>query len=110
MSQKSIEPGIEEELDLICQAFKEYQETNKKNADSFWESLSYEDKCNAFHAVVERIVKGDIQDKGSYRYVLYDVFGFEKDMYTRGMDCGYMTLHNAIIEMDDQDGNISEKS
>jgi hypothetical protein len=32
-----------------------------------------------------------------YRYVLYNVFGFDAGMYALGMDCGYMALHNSIM-------------
>ena len=81
----------------LSSVFEENRRLNDFAAAHFWNSLSYEDKCNAFHAVVSKIFQGDIQEKGSYRYVLYDVFGFGPDMYTRGMDCGYMALHNSIM-------------
>lgn len=81
----------------LASAYEENRRVNDIAAGHFWNSLSYEDKCNAFHAVVSKIFQGDIQEKGSYRYVLYDVFGFGPDMYTRGMDCGYMALHNSIM-------------
>ena len=84
----------------LAEAFEELQKKNEAAANQFWESLSYEDKCNAFHAVVSRIVEGDIVRRGSYRYVLYDIFGFDTGMYIRGMDCGYMTLHNHILNDD----------
>lgn len=67
-------------------------------AGFFWDSLSYEDKCNAFHAVVSKLVDGELKDKGSYRYVLYDIFGFGPEMYVRGMNCGFMALHNSIVD------------
>ena len=100
-------------------AFEKARIANEKSANDFWDSLTYEQKCDAFHAVVSRICEGEIKVKGSYRYVLYDIFGFEPDMYTRGMDCGYMALHNSI--MDDaefckantwmcEDGNVSKNS
>ena len=103
----------------LRKAFAVQKALDDTNAGFFWDSLSYEDKCNAFHAVVSRICEGEIKVKGSYRYVLYDIFGFEPDMYTRGMDCGYMALHNSI--MDDaefckantwmcEDGNVSKNS
>lgn len=66
-------------------------------AEAFWEDLSYEDKLKAFYSVCKRIKKGDLIDSGSYRYVLYEVFGFDMDSYVVGMDCGYMDIHNAII-------------
>ena len=39
-----------------------------------------------------------MEDKGSYRYALYEVFGFEADSYIVGMDCGYLDLHNALFD------------
>jgi hypothetical protein len=90
-------------FDLIREAYEESAKQSHKDAEDFWNKLSYKDKCNAFHAVVQRLVDGEIKLKGSYRYVLYDIFGFGPDMYVRGMDCGYMALHNSI--MDDEQFN-----
>ena len=81
----------------IAEAFEEVRQINEKSANDFWNTLTYDQKCDAFHAVVSKIFEGEIKVKGSYRYVLYDVFGFGPDMYTRGMDCGYMALHNSIM-------------
>jgi hypothetical protein len=71
------------------------------DCDEYWDALPYDDKLMAFSSVVKRIVKGDIKDRGSYRYVLYDVFGFDMDSYIVGMDCGYMNLHNSIVDIDE---------
>jgi hypothetical protein len=81
----------------ITKALEEGKLESETAANQFWDSLSYDDKCNAFHAVVSKLFEGEIRIKGSYRYVLYDVFGFGPDMYIRGMDCGYMALHNSIM-------------
>lgn len=93
--------------DSIAKLFEENRIENEKQADDFWDSLSYDDRCNAFHAVISRIYAGEIKEKGSYRYVLYDIFKFGPDMYTRGMDCGYMALHNSI--MSDEQFNEANK-
>jgi hypothetical protein len=69
----------------------------ESRVDSWWNGLSEQDREWAFYSVVKRIYEGDIVKKGSYRYVLYDVFGFNRGMYIRGMDCGYMALHNSIM-------------
>ena len=69
--------------------------------EKYWDNLSYDDKLMAFSSVVKRIVKGDIKDRGTYRYVLYDVFGFDMDSYGIGMQCGYMDLHNSVVEKDE---------
>lgn len=69
-----------------------------KECDAFWEQLPYEDRLKAFYSVSKRIHQGEIKDKGSYRWVLYDVFGFGPEAYAIGMDCGYMYLHNSIVD------------
>jgi len=68
-----------------------------READQYWNSLSYDQQLMAFYAVCKRIHQGDIVDKGSYRHVLYRVFGFAPDAYIVGMECGYLDIHNAII-------------
>ena len=75
-------------------AFLEYENKN----DAWWNSLTEEEREDAFYAVVKRIYKGDVEQKGTYRWVLYDVFGFDPGMYMRGMDCGYLNLHNIIFD------------
>jgi hypothetical protein len=80
------------------------QEASAKYAadcDEYWDALPYDDKLMAFSSVVKRIVKGDIKDSGTYRYVLYDVFGFDVDSYIVGMECGYMNLHNSIVGIEE---------
>ena len=81
----------------ISKIFDEIRQEQDTDAETFWNNLSYEDQCNAFHAVVKRIYKAEIEDQGSYRHALYGVFGFDFDMYVRGMNCGYMALHNSIM-------------
>ena len=66
--------------------------------DKYWNSLSKEDQLKAFYSVCKRIHKGDVIDRGSYRWVLYDVFEFGPESYVIGMDCGYMSLHNYIYD------------
>lgn len=67
-------------------------------AEDWWETASQETKELAFMSVVARIYKAELQDKGSYRWALYDVFGFDAGMYEAGMECGYMELHNMLSE------------
>tara|TARA_B110000259_G_scaffold78185_1_gene91657 strand:+ start:880 stop:1302 length:423 start_codon:yes stop_codon:yes gene_type:complete len=73
---------------------KEYEAKN----DAWWNGLSEKEREDAFYAVCKRIWKADGIDNGSYRYGLYDVFGFDPGMYKAGMDCGYMAIHNAIFD------------
>jgi len=82
----------------LRQIYRESADLYKLEANTFWDGLSEDDKLKAFYSVVSRIYKGEIKDKGSYRYVLYDVFGFGPEAYGLGMECGYLYLHNAIID------------
>lgn len=87
---------------------QEAMESYSNEADAFWDALPYEDKLKAFHAVCKRIHKGDVIDRGSYRHVLYNVFGFDFDAYSLGMNCGYLDIHNYIITPKDQE-SINEQ-
>ena len=93
-----MDPKLEEALENARLVFEEVSAQNKKDADSFWNDLTYDQQLMAFYAVVSRIYKGEIEAKGTYRWVLYDVFGFGPDAYGLGMDCGYMSLHNSISD------------
>jgi hypothetical protein len=66
--------------------------------DAWWNGLSEEEREEAFYAVCKRIYKAELVDRGTYRYALYDVFGFDMNMYGRGMECGFMSIHNAIYD------------
>jgi len=87
---------------INSEIFEEARKIEQEETDKFWNGLSYDDKCNAFHAVMERLVQGELKDRGSYRYVLYDIFNFGPDMYVRGMNCGFMGLHNSIETKNDR--------
>ena len=72
-------------------------ELDKEN-DEWWNGLTEQEREDAFYAVCKRIWQADGKDRGSYRHALYHVFGFDAGMYGRGMDCGYMSIHNAIFD------------
>lgn len=87
-------------LDDLAEFTQIYRDARQKydiESEQYWDSLSYEDKLKAFYIVTKRIHKGDIIDNGSYRYVLYEVFGFDMDSYLVGMDSGYLNIHNNIV-------------
>lgn len=84
------------ELAELSEMFEEIQKNYDKETDEWWDSLTEDHQQAAFYSVVKRLVKGELHDHGSYRYVLYEVFGFDKSSYLMGMNCGYMELHNSI--------------
>lgn len=86
----------------IAKLYEDMKKENEKKEDEFWESLSLEDRLNAFCYVTRKLSKAELDDQGSYRYVLYDVFKFYEDSYVRGMDSGYMALHNAIFSTEEE--------
>ena len=85
----------------ISDLFEQSKSSYDVEADEYWENMPYEDKLKAFYSVCKRIHKGDVVEKGSYRYVLYEVFGFDSDAYVIGMNCGYMDIHNSIYNYDE---------
>jgi len=93
-------------LDSIAEFTRIYRDARQQydiEAEQYWEDMSYEDKLKVFYLVTKRIHKGDVVDRGSFRYVLYETFGFDMDSYLVGMDSGYMEIHNAIAEGLDDD-------
>lgn len=71
---------------------------NHAACEEFWNTLSKKQQMMAFYSVVSRIVDGEFNKKKSFRGILYDVFNFGPESYAIGMDSGYMTLHNALVE------------
>lgn len=86
--------ALGEICDIMNEDHKEYETQN----EAWWNTLSQEERENAFYAVAKRIHQAENIDKRSYRGAIYGVFGFGPEMYGRAMDCGYMNIHNAIFD------------
>lgn len=84
--------------DELSKTFNAAMRAIEDEQEQFWNSLSKEDQLKAFCAVSRRIFKGEIEEKGSYRYVLYQVFGFGPEAYAQAQDAGYLGIHNAIVD------------
>ena len=91
---------LSESLSDIASSMQEASDQYDQKAEEYWKGLSYEDQLQAFYIVTKRIHKGDIVEKGSYRYVLYDTFGFDFDSYIIGLDSGYLDIHNGLVTND----------
>ena len=85
-----------EELSRLGEKLEESMAKYEKENDEWWEGLTLKEREDAFFAVMKRLVQGELRDQGTYRYVLYDVFGFGPGYYATGIQCGYMELHNSI--------------
>ena len=90
-----------QELSELGQEMEKARKVYEHDNDTWWNNLTETEREDAFYAVCKRIHKADLQYQGSYRYALYNVFGFDGGMYARGMDCGYMAIHNAIGDGED---------
>jgi hypothetical protein len=85
-----------QELSDLSQVMEDERLRLESKIESWWGNLTEQEREWAFYSVCKRIHKAEIKDKGSYRWALYDVFGFDANMYMQGMDCGFMQLHNVI--------------
>ncbi len=88
-----------EALDQLAELGQEMENSRKiyeHDNDTWWNNLSEKEREEAFYAVIKRMYKAEVADNGTYRWALYDVYGFEPSMYGMGMDCGYMAMHNII--------------
>lgn len=99
MTKKSLMDTLTE----LGELQEDIEKQTEREMDEWWNAMSKEDQMKAFYSVVKRLVDGELEQKGSYRYVLYDVFGFGSESYMLGMECGFMSLHNSI-ERDVENG------
>jgi len=90
-----------EEWQELTRLQQEYETQYDRMCDDTWNGLDQETQYKMFYSVVKRLVKGELQDNGSYRHVLYQVFGFDESSYFLGMQSGFMALHNAIYTKED---------
>lgn len=82
----------------ISNKFVEAANQYQKECDDLWNSLPYDDRLKLFCAVSSLIYKGEIEEKGTYRHVLYDTFQFDTDSYAAAQHAGYLSIHNAIFD------------
>jgi hypothetical protein len=85
-------------LDDIRHTLEQSRLQYEHENEDWWWSLSEKEREDAFYAVIKRMYQAEVVDRGTYRWALYDVFGFDPGMYGRGMDCGYLNLHNMIFD------------
>lgn len=97
------------ELKKLRSSFAAFQKKQWAEDQAWWDSLSYEDKAQAFRQICKLIHQAEVIDGGSYRWAIYDVFGLE---YGDGLD-HYMELHNLISRGMDREprlvGTMDEK-
>lgn len=91
------EHNVLQELHSNNSYFHEAMKELENVQESFWNSLTTAEQLKCFCAVSRRIYKGEVEDRGSYRHVLYTVFGFGSEAYAQAQDAGYLAIHNSIF-------------
>jgi len=79
----------------LGKAYREAMEEFRKEAEKFWSSLSYEEKLYAV-AHVSRVLCEHAREGGTYRYLIYERFGFDFDSYAVLQWSGLLEIHNLI--------------
>lgn len=87
-----------DELAKFTKEQEEFEKLYDEKSQDLWNSFSEEEQLKLFYWVVKNITEGELVDKGTYRWILYDKFGFSEKSYGIGINCGFMRLHNAIDE------------
>lgn len=94
------------DLQEITDTFNQVMAEIKQKSENYWNSLTTEQQLDVFCAVSRRIYQGEIEEKGSYRYVLYQVFGFDTSAYVQAQDAGYLAIHNSIYSGQNPDDQV----
>ena len=77
-------------------SFQRWEQELEEDHSKFWNSLSKDDQLKAFCSVMRLLYKAEIEEHGSYRYTLYEVFGFGPESYAQAQISGFLAIHNAI--------------
>ena len=91
------------DLENLRVAMQEYKKSNEERSEALWNSFDVDQQIDLFCAVVRRLCKAELDDQGTYRHALYNVFGFHKGSYSQALDAGFMALHNSIFADKDID-------
>ena len=87
--------SIMQELSNTSNSFNEAMDDIRDDREAYWDSLTKDQQLKCFCAVVERIVKGELEGN-SYRSMIYKTFGFGKESYCQAQMAGFLDLHNSM--------------
>ena len=92
-NESRLEPWLNSpELKELREAWSAAERQQHAEDDAWWDSLTMEGRAQSFRQITRLIYKADVEDKGSYRYAMYDIFNLD---YGDGLS-HYMMLHNLI--------------
>jgi len=88
------EPLNSKELRELREAWTPMQQRLEAEDQAWWDSLSPDERSQAFRQIMKLMHKAEVKERGTYRYAIYDVFNVD---YCDGLD-HYMDLHNFIYQ------------
>ena len=94
----------QEVLDALHESGREFAKAAdswQQMANSYYSSLEPEEQLWAFCSVVEKLCKGELDERRSYRGVLYGTFGWGPEAYGAAQHAGFLGLHNSIYRFED---------
>jgi hypothetical protein len=67
-----------------------------KKREDLWNSFTKDEQIELFCHVTSKLKKAELDDRRSYRGVLYSEFGFGPEAYGAAQLSGFLELHNCI--------------
>ena len=99
-----------QKLSEFGEMMRESMDRIEKEQEEYWNTFSKEQQLDLFCCIVRRLVKGELEERGSYRHVLYDTFGFGMESYTLALDAGFMNLHNSIFTDEEEKKLVNDET
>lgn len=81
-----------DEIKALREVWRKAEIEERAADDAWWHSLDSENRGRAFRQIVKLMHRAEVEDRGSYRHALYEVFNLD---YSDGLT-HYMRLHNLI--------------
>jgi len=100
---------IEKLKEISKKTSKIYNDLKKQmleDGESVWNNLTYDERL-ALLCYISKILHEHAMEGGTYRYLIYERFGFDLDAYAPLHLCGLLAIHNLIsgklkIEFEDE--------
>jgi hypothetical protein len=97
IKKQEVMDALHESGKSFAKAAKEYQDM----CQTYYSGLEPEEQLMAFCAIIEKLCQGELDERRSYRGVLYETFGWGPEAYAAAQGAGYLGLHNAIYRFED---------
>ena len=90
----------------LSEEFKKLKTTMLEDGENVWNNLTYDERL-ALLCYISKILHKHAMEGGTYRYLIYERFGFDLDAYAPLHLCGLLAIHNLIsgklkIEFEDE--------